>query len=182
MTKRMQFFPALLAVALLAPGIAAAQAAAAPIKIGVVNFARIIQESPQAKTTLKALEEEFSPRQRDLAAKQTEMKDRQAKLQKDSQVMGAEERRSAESKFRDDARDLDRKMNEFQEDFNVRRNEEINKLQRDLLKEVQAYAKQKGYDLIVGDGVLYASQGIDVTAQILANVEATYKAKAAGKP
>lgn len=72
MTKRMQFIPAILAVALLAPGIAAAQAAG-PIKIGVVNFARLIQESPQAKSTLKALEEEFSPRQRDLLAKQNEL-------------------------------------------------------------------------------------------------------------
>ena len=104
--------------------------------------------------TLKALENEFSPRQRDLLAKQNEMKDRQAKLQKDVQVMGAEERRSAESKYRDDERDLGRRLNEFQEDFNVRRNEEISKLQQDLLKEVQAFAKQKGYDLIVGEGVL----------------------------
>ena len=95
--------------------------------------------------------------------------------------MGAEERRNAESKYRDDERDLDRRLNEFQEDFNVRRNEELSKLQRDLLKEVQAYAKQKGYDLIVGDGVLYAAQSIDVTAQVLANVEATYKAKARGQ-
>jgi outer membrane protein len=170
-----------MAVAVLVPGVAGAQAAG-PIKIGVVNFARLIQESPQAKSTLKALEEEFSPRQRELAAKQTEMKDRQAKLQKDSQVMGAEERRNAESKFRDDARDLDRKLNEFQEDFNVRRNEEINKLQRDLLKEVQAFAKLKGYDIIVGDGVLYATPAVDVTAPILANVESNFKGKAPAKP
>ena len=182
MTKRTQLLPAVALLALLVPGLALAQAAA-PIKIGVVNFARLIQESPQAKTTLKAIEDEFSPRQRELAAKQAEMKDRQAKLQKDGQVMGAEERRNAESKFRDEARDLERRLNEFQEDFNVRRNEEINKLQRDLLKEVQAFAKQKGYDIIVGDGVLYASQGVDLTAQILANVEATYKSKATtGKP
>lgn len=181
MTTRMQLLPALVAVAVLAPGIAGAQATGA-IKIGVVNFARLIQESPQAKITLKALEEEFSPRQRDLVAKQNELKDRQAKLQKDTQVMGAEERRNAESKYRDDERDLGRKLNEFQEDFNVRRNEEINKLQRDLLKEVQAYAKLKGYDLIVGDGVLYASQGVDVTEPILATVEANYKGKAPGKP
>ncbi len=181
MTRSRNFLPALLALALLAPGLAAAQAATG-VKIGVVNFARLIQESPQAKTALKALEEEFSPRQRDLLAKQNELKDRQAKLQKDAQVMGAEERRNAENKFRDDERDLGRRLNEFQEDFNLRRNEEINKLQRDLLKEVQAFAKAKGYDLIVGEGVIYAGQNVDLTAQILASVEASFKAKAGGKP
>ena len=96
--------------------------------------------------------------------------------------MGAEERRNTESKFRDDERDLARRLSEFQEDFNVRRNEEISKLQRDLLKEVQAFAQQKGYDLIVGEGVLYAGQNVDLTAQILSNVDASFKAKGAGKP
>lgn len=172
---------ALLACAALAPGLALAQAAA-PLKIGVVNFPRLIQDSPQAKIVLKALEDEFSPRQRDLLAKQNELKARQDKLQKDSQVMGAEERRNAESKFRDDERDLGRRLNEFQEDFNVRRNEEINKLQRDLLREVNAFAKARNYDLIVGEGVIYASPTVDLTSQILANVEASFKGKAAGKP
>lgn len=181
MTRGNHLLPILAACMLLAPGMASAQAAAG-VKIGVVNFARLIQESPQAKITLKALEEEFSPRQRDLVAKQNEMKERQAKLQKDAAVMGADERRNAESKFRDDERDLGRRLNEFQEDFNVRRNEEISKLQRDLLKEVQAFAKLKGYDLIVGEGVLYAGQNVDLTAQILASVETAFKAKGAGKP
>ncbi|MCC7258060.1 MAG: OmpH family outer membrane protein [Gammaproteobacteria bacterium] len=181
MTKPMPLIALLAALALLAPAVAGAQAAPA-LKIGVVNFARLVQESPQAKITLKALEDEFSPRQRDLVAKQNELKERQAKLQKDLPVMGAEERRNAESKFRDDERDLSRRLGEFQEDFNVRRNEEIGKLQRDLLREVHGFAQQKGYDIIVGEGVLYAAQNVDVTAQILASVEAGFKAKSGGKP
>jgi outer membrane protein len=174
MTRRFNILPVVLAAALLAPGLAAAQAAPA-LKIGVVDFARLIKESPQAQVTLKALEDEFAPRQRDLIAKQNELKDRQAKLQKDSAVMGAEERRNAESKFRDDERELGRRLNAFQEDINVRRNEELGKLQRDLLQEVQAFAKQRGYDLIVGDGVIYAAQNLDLTAQILASVQAKGK-------
>lgn len=181
MTKWIQPMAVLVLLAALLPAGASAQSAPAP-KIGVVNFARLIQDSPQAKVTLKALEDEFSPRQRDLVAKQNELKDRQAKLQKDSPVMGAEERRNAESKFRDDERDLGRRQNEFLEDFNVRRNEELSKLQRELLKEVQAFGKQRGYDLIVGEGVLYAAQSVDLTAQMLEAIEAAYKNKAAGKP
>lgn len=170
MIKRVKALPAVLALTLVMPGLALAQAAA-PLKIGVVNFARLIQESPQAKVTLKALEDEFSPRQRELVAKQNELKDRQAKLQKDIQVMGAEERRNAESKFRDDERDLGRKQNEFLEDFNVRRNEELGKLQRELLKQVQSFASQKGYDLVIGEGVLYAAPSVDLTAQLLQSVQ-----------
>lgn len=179
MSRWTQAFPALVAGLALLP--AGAMAQAIP-KIGVVNFARLIQDSPQAKVTLKALEDEFSPRQRDLVAKQNELKERQAKLQKDAPVMGAEERRNAESKFRDDERDFGRRQNEFLEDFNLRRNEEINKLQRDLLIEVQAFGRQGGYDLIVGEGVLYASQAMDLTEEILRAIEANFRNKAAGRP
>lgn len=181
MKKCLSLLPAILAGVLLMPAPVMAQAAAG-VKIGAVNFARLIQDSPQAKVVLKALEDEFSPRQRELLARQNELKDRQAKLQKDSAVMGAEERRNAESRFRDDERDLGRRQNEFVEDFNLRRNEELNKLQRDLLVEVQAFGRQNGYDLIIGDGVLYASQGMDLTARVLQAIEAGFKNKAAGKP
>jgi outer membrane protein len=165
--------------AMLVPAFALAQSAGS-LKIGWVNVARLIQESPQARAIQKSLEEEFSPRQRELVAKQNELKDRQAKLQKDLEVMGAEERRNAESAFRSDERDLARRQNEFLEDFNVRRNEEIGKLQRELLKEVQAFAKQRGYDLIVGEGVLYATQAVDVTQQVVEALEGGFKGKAPG--
>ncbi len=72
--------------------------------------------------------------------------------------------------------------NEFQEDVNVRQSEAVSKLQREIVTEVQAFAKQNGYDLVIGDGVLYATANLDVTAQVLASMEASFKSKAAGKP
>lgn len=179
MNARVTVFATILLCAVTAPGLAAAQAAG-NLKIGWVNVARLIQESPQARAIQKSLEEEFSPRQRELVAKQNELKERQAKLQKDLEVMGAEERRNAESAFRADERDFGRRQNEFLEDFNVRRNEEIGKLQRELLKEVQAFAKQGGYDLILGEGVLYAAPAVDVTQKMVEALEANYKGKAPG--
>ncbi len=181
MKKCLSLLPAVLVGVMLMPAVATAQAAG-DTKIGVVSFARLIQDSPQAKLTLKALEDEFSPRQRELLAKQNELKERQAKLQKDAAVMGAEERRNAESKFRDDERDLGRRQNEFVEDFNLRRNEELGKLQRELLVEVQAFGRQHGYDLIIGEGVVFASPSMDLSEQILRTIEANFKNKAAGKP
>lgn len=181
MMRRLNMYLAVVACATLVPGMALAQAAG-PLKIGAVDFGRLIKESPQAEVTLKSLEEKFAPRQRDLLAKQNDLKERQAKLQKDSEVMGAEERRNAESRFREDERDLGRRLNEFQEDLNVARNEELGKLQRDLFTEVQGFARKNGYDLIVGEGVIYASQSVDLTGQILAEVQANFKNKAAGKP
>jgi len=55
------------------------------------------------------------------------------------------------------------------------------KLQRSLLTEIQDYATQEGYDLIVGDGVLFASGSVNITEQVLRTVEANYQATGAAQ-
>ena len=57
---------------------------------------------------------------------------------------------------------------EFQDDASTRRNEEIGKVQRYLVTEIQGYATAQGYDLVLGDGVFYAKGPLDITANVLA--------------
>ncbi len=90
--------------------------------------------------------------------------------------MAENERRNAEKDLRDGQRELQRKQNEYVEDLNLRRNEELGKLQRSLLQEVQTYARNSGYDLVVGDGVLYVNESMDITAQVLNALQQHYKA------
>jgi outer membrane protein len=170
---------ALLAIAASALPLGAANAQA---KIGVVNIARLLQEAPQAQAASQALENEFAARRRDLENQQKDLKAREDKLQKDGAVMAENERRNAEKALRDGQRELARKQNEFLEDLNVRRNEELGKLQRSVLQEVQNYAKANGFDVVVGDA-LFASPTVDITAQLLSALQARGKAPApAAKP
>ncbi len=156
----------------------AAPAAAQEMKIGVVNIPLLLERIPQTKVALEALEEEFAPRQRELVAKQKEYEDLVEKVQTDLQVMGETERRNAEKDLRDLGRDVTRMDQELREDFNLRRNEELAKLQRSVLSEVQSFAQTEGFDLIVGDGVLFASAAVNVTDDVLTAVEAKFKATA----
>ncbi len=151
-------------------------AAAQEMKIGVVSLPALIERAPQTKAAMDALQEEFAPRQREFQAKQKEYEDLAAKIQKDLAVMGETERRNAQKEVRDLERDLARMQNEFQEDLNLRQNEEYGKLQRDMLKEVQDFAEAQGYDLIVGDGVLYVTSAVNITDDVLRAVEANYQA------
>lgn len=151
-------------------------AAAQEMKIGVVSLPALIERAPQTKAAMDALQEEFAPRQREFQAKQKEYEDLADKIQKDLAVMGETERRNAQKEVRDLERDLARMQNEFQEDLNLRQNEEYGKLQRDMLKEVQDFAEAQGYDLIVGDGVLYVTSAVNITDDVLRTVEANYQA------
>ena len=150
------------------------------IKIGFVNINRLISESPQATTAMEALQEEFAPRQREVVALQAELKDKQEQIQRDLDVMGEPERRNAENELRRDERELARQQQEFTEDINLRRNEALRTLQGELLREVQTYAGQSGFDLILSEGVLYASESIDITEQVLEGLKASYSAKPGG--
>ncbi len=154
-------------------------AAAQELKIGVVSLPALIERAPQTKAAMDALQEEFAPRQREFEAKKKEYDDLAAKIQKDLAVMGETERRNAQKEVRDLERDLARMQTEFQEDLNLRQNEEYGLLQRAMLKEVQDYAEAQGYDLIVGDGVLYVNSAVNITDEILRAVEANYQATSA---
>lgn len=151
-------------------------AEAQELKVGVVNIPALMEQAPQARVAMAALEEEFQPRQREIVSKQTEYEQLAEKVQRDVAVMGETERRNAEKDLRDLQREVTRLQTEFREDLNLRRNEELGNLQRSLLKEVQDYAEASGFDLVVGDGVLYASTAVNITENVLRSMEANFQA------
>lgn len=149
----------------------AGPANAADLNVGFVNIQRLLAESPQSKSLLQSLKDEFAPRLRGIEDQETQFKSEVEKLQRDAAVMGDQERREAERTLRDKQRDIVRRKEELDEDFTLRRNEILGQIQKSLMEEVQSFARTQRYDLIVGEGVLYASDAVDVTAQILSALE-----------
>ena len=139
----------------------------ADLKIGVVDYGKLMEESPQAKTVVEAIRTEFTPRQRDLQSQQQALKAKEDKLQKDGATMTEDQRQRTEKELRDSYRDLSRKQQEVQDDFNARRNEEMSRLQKTLIEEVRVYAKAQNFDLVIADGVIYSTPTLDITPAIL---------------
>lgn len=150
----------------------AAAPAWAELKIGYVNYSQLMQESPDAKTIADALRNEFVPRQRELQTLQQSLKTREDKLTKDGATMTDEQRAREDKDIRDGERELQRKQSEAQDDFNARRNEELSTLQKSLIEQVRSFAKSQNYDLIIADGVIYATPAVDITPQVLAMLQA----------
>lgn len=145
------------------------------LKIAYVNFVKVIEEAPQAKEALKKLEAEFRPRDKELVDMQAKVKEAGDKLEKDALVMKAAERRQTERELLVLKRNLRRATQEFREDYNIRRNEELAVLQRLVSKVIVEIAKREQYDLVVHEGTLYASQKVDITAKVLAHLANTKK-------
>jgi outer membrane protein len=155
-------------LALCLCGLAVAQSASAEPKFGVVNFQRLLQEAPQTKAAMQTLEGEFSGRRRDLLSMQSDLKSKDDKLQREGSLMADADRVKAESALRDEQRDFQSKASAFQDDVTAQRNEELGKVQRFLLQQIQDYAKAKGFDIVLGDGVFYAKNSYDITPAVLA--------------
>ncbi len=177
--KAMQIFACtMLALLMLTAGVADAQTA----KIGVVNFGRLLDESPQAQASQRALQDEFAPRQRELRGREEQLKSLEERLTQSEGFMSEDERQNLEREARDLQRELNRGKSEFGEDLSLRRNEELGKLQRMLIEEVQSVASAQGYDIVLSEavGVVYASTAVDLTDQILAALQARNAAGAGG--
>jgi outer membrane protein len=150
-------------------------ASAADLKIGFVNVARLLEKAPQAEAAKKDLEREFKPRDSKLVSEQKTIKSLEEKLAKDEAVMSEAERQKLERDLLNRKRDAKRVQDEFREDFNLRRNEELAKLQKSIFEAIQTLAKEENYDLLLTDGVVFAKETIDITNKIEQKLQASYK-------
>lgn len=136
-------------------------------KIGYVNALKVLDQAPQAASARETLQREFADRDRKLVAAQRDLKSMQEKLEKDAAVMSEGERSKLQRDLIAKQRDLQRDQEEFREDVNLRRNEEFGKIQKDIVGAIQTVAKEQGYDLVVGEGVVFASEKVDMTNAVI---------------
>ena len=175
----------LAATALLA--VFMAGSAQAEMKIAVVNFQRLADESPQAKAASQVLQNEFAPRQRELQQMEKDLQTKADKLNKDGALMADKDKKALEKELTKGQTELQSEGEAFTEEVNTRRNEELTKLQALLVTEVSGFAKNGGYDLVIPTSVaLFAKDTFDVTAQVLTYLQtrpvAAPAAAAASKP
>ena len=140
-------------------------------KLGAVNAVKVLEASPQADRARKIIEEEFAPRDKKLVAQQKELKAMEDKLVKDGAIMSEGERSKLERDIINRKRDLKREQDEFRDDFNFRRNEEFAKIQKEILQAIQEVAKTNNFDVVLSDGVIYASPKVDISNLVIEHLK-----------
>lgn len=161
--------------ALLIGVIAPTDAIAENSKTGYVNTARLLKEAPQAEAARKKLENEFAPRDKKIVRMQKKLKRQEDKLGRDISVLSDSARKKMERQIVAAKRDIKRSREEFSEDLNIRRNEELGKLQKLVYDTITGLARDKNFDIILGDSVIFASKRIDLTDQVLERLKQNHK-------
>ena len=178
MTHSLRLFSAAaLTAAVCAVGIASASsaAAAAELKIGVVNMERILRESKTAIEASDRLNAEGQRRQEEIEGISRRFKSRLERFEKDAPTMD-ETTRQERRALAEMERDVTRRSREAREEFNQRRNEEVLLLQNRAGRLVQDLAKREKFDLVLYE-YFYASDRIDLTKRVIDLLDASSDAR-----
>ena len=172
----------IVAVAVLAaPGLGGAEDT---FKIGFVDAQKVLNDSTRGKEAKGRLEKERDAKQQEIRAREQEIRPRQeeikkleADLQKQAPVLSDAARKERQDaitrKIRDVGRlveDLRRLFEDSNRDLQKRETDLLNEILREIRKVVVAYGKEHAYTLILEaqSGIIYASQGADLTDEVLA--------------
>lgn len=142
---------------------------AADVKIGFVDIPYLIDEAPQAQAASIRLEQEFAPRQAAIKSRKTDLNNLRSKLEEDD--LDQTERANTEREYNKTERRVKRDEQEFREELNIQKNQEFKQVRVYVLDAIAAFAKLNQYDLIISDGVLFANKRIDVTDQVLLQLQ-----------
>ena len=160
--------------------VTAVQARAADIKIGVVDMQTLLQKSPQGQAASQEMSKKFDSRKKDLVAEQDKIKNLQDQLSKNGAVMSANQLQDAQSQLDELQRDFGRKQSDYVDDVNTERNSVLSRLQQEVIKAVQEFAQAQKYNLVIpGDSIFYKDNTVDVTDQVLVQMQKDFKTESA---
>lgn len=162
-------------VLLASIGLPATPLAAQAYKVGFVNLARIQEKAPQLENARKQLESEFAARDRKLTAARKEIRKLEDKLVRDGAIMTEEKVTRLKRDIRTRKREVKRQYEEFRDDVNLRQNELQKRLLKQVLKTIEALAEEKKFDLVIGEGVFYASKRVNITSQVIQRLKREYR-------
>ena len=127
----------------------------ADLRIGFVNFRRIMAAAPQREEINERLEREFGVERDALLQAQSELRSMERQLET---LQHGDNYNDYERQVINKRRDVARRDSDYRDNINVRRNEEMAKLQKMIGDEIINLAKEARYDIILNDiGVFYGA-------------------------
>ena len=168
-------FSLMRAAALVAlAGTIAFSAAAQEFRIGFVNTDRIFREASLAKATQAKLEQEFLRREKEVQNLATQLKAASEKFEREAPTLPESQRVVRQRQLITQDQEFQRKQREFQEDLNLRKNEELQAVLERANRVIKQIAETEKYDLVIQEAV-YINPKHDITDKVLSSLNGSSK-------
>lgn len=187
MNSRMKIHAvALAAASLLVAAVVRAQSpAASPAaagKVGVINIRAAIGSTAEGKQAQAELQSKFAPRQTEIENMNKQINDLRQRLAACEGKCSQDEIQRLTTQGQRLTQQFDRKNTEFNEDSNAALSDVIDSIGRKMVDVLERYAAQNGYSVVLDSSaqnnpILFASQQIDVTQDIVRLYDQAYPVK-----
>lgn len=141
--------------------------AADNLKIGFVNMKQLLNESTMVAEINAKLQKRFSEPKKQLEDMARSIQEQEKEIKRNELMM-------TDSKITKSKQDLIEKVKKFREmeaklgqELQAVQNEELGVFREEVRKVLDEIAQQESYDLILNDGVMYASKSVNITDKIL---------------
>ena len=164
----------------LAPAVPRADA-----KIGIVDLQRALNEVDEGKGAKAQLEREFKEKQKQLDAKQEELKRLKADYDKQAVVMAEQARRDKQSELERKAQETQQLYVQLQSELSRREQELTRGIFDKMSNIVREIAEADAFTAILernNSGVVYALPSLDVTNELIRKYNGRFPASAAPAP
>jgi outer membrane protein len=153
----------------LALGLCAWSATAQDFRVGFVNTDRIFREANLAKSAQTKLEQEFARREKEIQGIASQLKTASEKFEREAPTLPEAQRSARQRQLVEQDRDFQRKQREFQEDLNLRKNEELQAVLERANRVIKQVAEAEKYDLVIQEAV-YIHPKHDITDKVLSGL------------
>jgi outer membrane protein len=149
-------------------------------KIGLVNLQKALDESSAGKVAVENMRKVFEAKQKVIENKKADLKQMQQELNSQSSLLSEEAKKEKLTLYQQEMKELQRLVQDSNEELKRKENELVGKIARELRDVVKKLGKELGYDLILEyqeSGVLYKSETVDLTHQVIERYDNEKKAK-----
>ena len=143
----------------------------AELNVVAVNINRVMLEAPKFKSANQAIDSEFKIKTDQLKSKANEIKTLQENFKRDFDTMSDDQKRVKAEEIQTKAKDFNDREKTIIQEFNQKRNEKLQELQKLLSSQIQSLAQEQGYDLVLTQGVAFATPAVDITDKLITRLQ-----------
>ena len=160
--------PSLVAVSLSAQGTPAP--ASGPIKIGVINVERLVQESALGKEAFNRVKKLNDAKKEEGDKLSKDLREMEQKLADQGSALADDKRDALQKSYQEKAIAFKRFQDDANRDLEAAQKKELGELERRVFPIINQVGKERGYTLIFNkfqSGLVYAEDSIDMTDEVL---------------
>jgi outer membrane protein len=142
--------------------------AMADMKIGVVNYMQVFQQTPQGNATLNQLKAQLQPQLDKLKDQQAQLAQQAQALEKNAPTMTKADRATQEKALAQKEQDFQNQVNSLRDAEMKKEQDAANNFENALQDAVNQVAKKGNYDMVLtSQATPYVSQKYDITTSVV---------------